>query len=50
LALQNEDAANPMLPQLKVIVAQTTAINELLQGLVRGGHTMGGTGLKVFIN
>lgn len=50
VARTNDDSANPMLPQLRMIVAQTTAINDLLQSLVRGGHSMGGTGLKVFIS
>ena len=41
---------NPMVEQLRIIAAQTSAINSLLQGLVRGGHSLGGSGLKVFIS
>ena len=41
---------SPMVTQLKIIAQQTSAINTLLQSVSRGGHTMGGTGLKVFIN
>lgn len=41
---------NPMVEQLRIIASQTTAINTLLQSLTRGGHTLGGVGLKVFIN
>lgn len=46
----NTEIENPMVEQLRIIAAQTSAINSLLQGLVRGGHTLGGTGLKVFIS
>lgn len=41
---------NPMLSQLKVIAAQTTAIYTLLNGLTRGGHRLGGMGLKIFMD
>ena len=41
---------SPMVTQLKIIAQQTSAINTLLQSVSRGGHTMGGVGLKVFIN
>ena len=44
------EVENPMVEQLRIIAAQTSAINSLLQGLVRGGHTLGGSGLKVFIS
>lgn len=43
-------AENPMLSQLKVIAAQTTAIYTLLNGLTRGGHRLGGMGLKIFMD
>lgn len=43
-------ADNPMLSQLKVIAAQTTAIYTLLNGLTRGGHRLGGMGLKIFMD
>lgn len=46
----NTEVENPMVEQLRIIAAQTSAINSLLQGLVRGGHSLGGTGLKVFIS
>lgn len=46
----NAEVENPMVEQLRIIAAQTSAINSLLQGLVRGGHTLGGSGLKVFIS
>ena len=46
----NTEVENPMVEQLRIIAAQTSAINSLLQGLVRGGHTLGGSGLKVFIS
>ena len=41
---------SPMLSQLKVIAAQTTAIYTLLNGLTRGGHRLGGMGLKIFMD
>lgn len=43
-------AENPMLSQLKIIAAQTTAINSLLEGVTKGGHSQGGRGIKVFLN
>lgn len=43
-------AENPMLSQLKVIAVQTTAIYTLLNGLTRGGHRLGGMGLKIFMD
>ena len=46
----NSEVENPMVEQLRIIAAQTSAINSLLQGLVRGGHSLGGSGLKVFIS
>ena len=46
----NTEVENPMVEQLRIIAAQTSAINSLLQGLVRGGHSLGGSGLKVFIS
>lgn len=49
-SLGNTEIENPMVGQLRIIAAQTSAINSLLQGLVRGGHTLGGSGLKVFIS
>lgn len=46
----NTEMENPMVGQLRIIAQQTTAINTLLQSLTRGGHTLGGVGLKVFIS
>lgn len=46
----NTEMENPMVEQLRIIASQTTAINTLLQSLTRGGHTLGGVGLKVFIS
>lgn len=40
---------SPMVEQLRVIAQQTSAINTLLGSLVKGGHSLGGVGLKVFI-
>lgn len=41
---------NPMVEQLKIIASQTTAINNLLQGCTKGGHRLGGMGLKIFMD
>ena len=49
-SLNPSNTESPMVTQLKIIAQQTTAINTLLQSVSRGGHTMGGAGLKVFIN
>jgi hypothetical protein len=49
-AFGNTEVENPMVGQLRIIAQQTTAINTLLQSLTRGGHTLGGVGLKVFIS
>ena len=46
----NTEVENPMVEQLRIIASQTSAINTLLQSLTRGGHTLGGVGLKVFIS
>ncbi len=46
----NTEMENPMVSQLRIIAQQTTAINTLLQSLVRGGHSLGGVGLKVFMS
>lgn len=48
--LVGNDMQNPMLSQLKIIAAQTSAINSLLEGVTKGGHSQGGRGIKVFIN
>lgn len=48
--LVGNDTQNPMLSQLKIIAAQTSAINSLLEGVTKGGHSQGGRGIKVFIN
>lgn len=41
---------NPVVGQLKLIASNTTAINNLLDSVTRGGHPKGGQGIKVFIN
>lgn len=41
---------NPMVSQLRIIAQQTSAINTLLNSLTKGGHSLGGVGLKVFIS
>jgi hypothetical protein len=41
---------NPMISQLKLIASNTTAINNLLDSVTKGGHPKGGQGIKVFIN
>ena len=41
---------NPMVAQLKIIAQQTTAINALLQGCTKGGHRLGGMGIKIFMD
>lgn len=46
---ENAREENPMLVQMRIVAQQTTAINTLLNTLVKTGHNMGGNGLKVFI-
>ena len=46
----NTEVENPMVGQLRIIASQTTAINELLNSLTSGGHSMGGRGFRVFIS
>ena len=41
---------NPMVSQLRIIAQQTTDIHTLLNSLVKGGHSLGGYGMKVFIS
>lgn len=41
---------NPVVGQLKLIASNTTAINNLLENVTKGGHPKGGQGIKVFIN
>lgn len=41
---------NPMLTQMRIVARNTANINNLLQSVVRGGHPMGQSGIKVFIN
>lgn len=41
---------NPMLEQMRLVAKNTIAINTLLNSLVKGGHSQGGVGLKVFMN
>ena len=49
-AFNSGEMENPMVSQLRIIAQQTTAINTLLQSLTKGGHSLGGVGLKVFIS
>ena len=49
-SLGASNADNPMVEQLKIIASQTTAINNLLQGCTKGGHRLGGMGLKIFMD
>lgn len=44
------DTPNPMLSQLLVIAEQTRAIRDLFDSVVVGGHKMGRSGIKVFID
>ena len=46
----NEETENPMLSQLKIIATQTSAIRMVFDSVVRGGHSQGGFGVKVFID
>jgi hypothetical protein len=48
-AQTSTSASNPIVAQLQVIAQQASAINTLLNTLVKGGHNLGGNGLKVFI-
>jgi hypothetical protein len=41
---------NPMLEQMRLVAKNTSAINTLLNSLVKGGHPQGGVGLKVFMD
>ena len=49
-SLGASNTENPMVEQLKIIASQTTAINNLLQGCTKGGHRLGGMGLKIFMD
>ena len=42
--------SNPMLQQLNLIAANTAATHTILQSVTKSGHTMGGSGIKVFLN
>lgn len=44
------DVPNPMLTQLLAIAEQTRAIRDLFDSVVVGGHKMGRSGIKVFID
>jgi hypothetical protein len=44
------DVPNPMLSQLLVIAEQTRSIHDLFDSVVVGGHKMGRSGIKVFID
>ena len=49
-SLGASNTENPMVEQRKIISSQTTAINNLLQGCTKGGHRLGGMGLKIFMD
>ena len=49
-SLGSSTIENPMVEQLKIIASQTTAINSLLQSCTKGGHRLGGMGLKIFMD
>lgn len=42
--------SNPILAELRAQTAFVREIRDVLSGVVRGGHTMGGQGLKVFVS
>ena len=42
--------SNPMLQQLNLIAANTAATHTILQSVTKSGHTMGGSGIKVFVD
>lgn len=46
----SEGSSNPMLAELRAQTAFIQEIRDVLGSVVRGGHSMGGTGLKVFIS
>lgn len=46
----NSDVESPIISQLRIISSQTTAINTLLQSCAKGGHRLGGVGLKIFMD
>lgn len=43
-------AANPMLAELRTQTQTMTAINRLLNSVVKAGHPEGGSGIRVFLN
>ena len=48
--LSNDVNTNPMLQQITLVAQNTNSINTLLQSVTKSGHSMGGQGLKVFVN
>lgn len=41
---------NPQLQQMELIAQNTKSINTLLQAVTKSGHSLGGQGIKVFLN
>ena len=41
---------NPMLRQLDLIAVNTAATHRILESVTKSGHSLGGTGIKVFVN
>lgn len=46
----SEGSSNPMLAELRAQTAFIREIRDSLGGVIRGGHSMGGDGLKVFVS
>lgn len=46
----SEGGSNPMLAELRAQTAFIREIRDSLGGVIRGGHSMGGAGLKVFVS
>lgn len=49
-SMSQQEDNNPMIPHLKTIAEQTSAIHALLDSVTLSGHTKGGQGIKVFID
>lgn len=49
-SMSQQEDNNPMIPHLKTIAEQTSAIHALLDSVTLSGHTRGGQGIKVFID
>jgi hypothetical protein len=49
-SMSQQEDNNPMIPHLKTIAEQTSAIHALLDSVTLSGHTRGGQGIKVFMD